>query len=693
MLKLENDVSAISAVTGEKANLNILEKLPLISPDVRKPSAPKRASTVQPLGRRKSSNVQPDTNGNRAAFSSMLPPPTKADSIPDYSRFKVWAQETISKQQNDINRLSDTLVRVEGEMGTFRDFMTEVRAELASNQEFQKKQIQSERGLAKVFGEVDQLQEHINVLDLELRGKSGQSLSKDIEIIISDMQQVIEKAYEVNDVKTEVQKLKTMVKDAGDAVQNTQRPDEANSLRLELQTLKIRLRIVEEAVNQASPPPSSTQNSAVFNTSALERVQSRPEAGKRLPRVEIQAPRSQRPPSSRGPGNQRESMAHAHDLITHLQSPNATTKESDDIPQNPSLKRKYSNIEKPSERPAGQEAPTKRRKTSRKSEDDKTLNGENGTGSSHVQFKASGPEIIDLLSPEREPSAILDEQAELDEDNPHGHKIGVNEEASQKFTLNDASHSASKATRGRPRKGSLRKTVSMNNLTTPAKAMLQDAPVLEPENHRPQSRNSRSSLKTLSGKTDRRSLRWSKQETSNKENEAPVPADQDVNYEALEQALTVEYSASERIQKANTRGSKQIRSNSVSSRLPNSQMNEQTSPDAPLPSIERDEQDKNHATYPESLSSDTGRPEVEKHSEAPTLEPEASTPTAVTDAPLNSSKPFICEVCGKGYSGQAWLNNVSLLHSFITMPNEIYSINALRSVARRTLLDRRDGPS
>ena len=632
-------MSAISETTGEKARLNLLESLPLINPNAQKPAVPKRASTVQPLGR-KASNLQPQMNGKHAAFGSMPPPPSKMKSTPDFSEFKAWAQDAISNQQKDIDRVSGTLLHIEGEMQMFKKFMKEVRTELATGREFHQNQIQDRDGLVKVSGELGQLQTQVNSMDQEFRGKSGGSLSRDIEIIISDMLQVSEKANEVDGLKADVEQLKTNVKGVEDVVQVGQIPSEVDNLRLELQALKSRLESVQEAVNQAPSPPTSTQQASISNRPLSERIQGRSQAGKRLSRVEIHVRPSEQPINP----------------TTNLETPTPAQEDFEDGLPNPSLKRKYGNIEKSSVAPADQETeepslPTKRRRVTRKSEiENSSQTVENGSGSSGVRFQSPGPEIIEILSSERGSSPILGEHTETGGINSATDNPQVDKQPHSKATPDDATNSASNAPRGRPRRESLRKTASMNNLATPSTVPLQDPAALEMANSRRQSRDSRGVLITSSGKVDGRSLRRSRVSHSNKENETPVQTDQDTDNGADQQP-------SERIQKANpesARGLRRTRSNPKlqSAGLKKDRAGGEPSQDAILPSIERDELDEIQVT-----NTDAPAANIEKASEAQTVEPESSTPTTAKPA---SEKPFKCESCGKGYTSLPWLNKVSI---------------------------------
>lgn len=612
--------------------LNILESLPLINPNAQQPPVPKRASTVQPIGR-KASNTEFQINGNQASSGSMPPPSSRVKSTPDFSEFKAWAQDAISTQKMDIDRVSGTLIHIEEEMQTFRSFMKEVRTELATGRESHQKLIQDQDGLAKVSGKLGQLQTQVTSMDQEFRGKSGESLSRDIEIIISDMLQVSKKANEVDDLKMEVHQLNSQVKGIEDVVQVTQVPSEVENLRIELQILKSRLESIEGVVNQA-PPPKPTRQPASSEESLSQSTQGRPQIAKRFPRVEIHV----KPPEQ--PSNP----------ITNPKSRAPTSEDLEDGPHNPYLKRKYGDIEK-SSAPADQEAeepslPTKRRRVSRKSVLQKfSQNVEHASGSSRVHFKSPGPEVIEILSSERGSSPRLGEATESGGINSARENPRVNKQQPLKATLNDASNSDAKAPQGKSRKGSVRRTASMNSLVTPSTVAVQDAIGSESVPFNLHSRDSQGALITTSGKVDRRSLRY-KTSHSNKENKIPVQGDQDMNRGVVQQDVS-ENQASERIHKAHsasaglkrTRSTPNLRPSGVTKDLASGE----PSADAPLPSIERDELD---------------RIQAEKASEAQTVEQTSSKSAA---AKPTKEKPYRCESCGNGYTTASWLKQVSAL--------------------------------
>jgi hypothetical protein len=545
-------MSVISETTGETAKPNVIKSLPISKAGTQKVS--KRASTIQPLGR-KTSSVQPDMNGHHSAFDSMPPPSISRSSVPDYSEFKAWAQEVIGNQQRDIDRVSNTLHHIEGEMQTFRDFMTEVRLELAANLEPRQNLLQDRDDLIKVSGELRKLQNHVEAMDnAEVRGISGESLSRDIEIIISDMLQVSEKAHEVDGLKAEFQQLKSQVAGIAESTNPAPISNEIEDLRLELRTLQSRLKLAEEAVDQGPPPPTvptvpeavsekpspmtstilntipknsppitSTVPGAISKTAPLKVTRAILQAEKRHPRVEIPVRREHLKPQG-GQDLQVEQEIQARSETDRVESPVLPIEVPEDIPQDSSSKRKHNEFEQSSVNPnepiSEPVPPRKRRKISQKSQIDISLR--NTENEPHVRFQSPRREVIEIPSFEREASPILGDYTE----NYAMDDVDVDYQPASKRTLQSTATLSSNTSEGRPKRQSLRRTASMSNLSTQASATLDDLPDLEPRKPRRRpslnivhKRDAEGNIIKPSGEVDKRSLRFKNAE---KRDEIPI---------------------------------------------------------------------------------------------------------------------------------------------------------------------------
>jgi hypothetical protein len=515
-------MSVISETTGEATKPIVIKSLPISKASTQKVS--KRASTTQPFGRMTSS-VQPEMNENHSAFGSMPPPSVNRNPVPDYSEFKAWAEDVIGNQQKDIDRVSNTLHHIEGEMQTFRDFMTEVRMELAANLEPQQNMLQDRDNLVKVSGDLRRLQNHVEAMDAqEARGKSGESLGRDIEIIISDMLQVSEKAHEVDGLKADIEQLKDVVVGIAELSQPVPASTEIDDLKLELRALQSRLKSAEEAIKQGPTPPTiSKMPSTISKKPPSKATRASSRAGKRHPRVEIPV-RREHLQALGGHDLQvepevqiRSDTVRAEPLILPIEGP-------ENIPQDSSLKRKHNELEQASVAPEEilpQTAPPrKRRRVSQKSQIE--ISARTAENEPHVRFQSSKREVIEIPSSDRGASPMIGDYTE----NYAMDDVDVDYQPSSKRFQQSAVILPSSLSEGRPKRQSVRRTASMSNLSTQAPVPLDGLPNLEPPKPRRRpslnivrKRDADGNIIRVSGEVDKRSLRFKNAE---KRDETPV---------------------------------------------------------------------------------------------------------------------------------------------------------------------------
>jgi len=517
-------MSIISETTGEKTTPIVIKSLPLSKAGSQKVS--KRASTIQPLGR-KALSVQPEMHDNHSALGSMPAPSISRNSVPDYSEFKAWAQEVIGNQQKDIDRVSNTLHHIEGEMQTFRDFMMEVRTELAAHLEPRQNIFQDRDNLARVSEELRKLQEQVEAIDgQEIRGKSGESLSRDIEIIISDMLQVSEKAHEVDGLNAEIQQLKSQVVGMPGFANSAPTSTDIDDLRLELRSLQSRLKLAEEAVKQG-PPPSTTMPDAVSKKLPPKATSTISQVGKRHPRVEILV-RREHLKTHGGHSLQAEPEIRARSEINRVESPVLPIEVLEDIPQHSSLKRKHNEVEQSSVAPSVSTEETfpeppparKRRRVSQKSQ----IESSSRTTENELHVRSSSPrrDVMEIPSSDRGISPILGEYTQ----NYAMDNVDVDYQSSSQRVPQNTATLPSNSSEARPKRQSVRKTASMSNLYTEASASLYGLTDLEPRKPRRRpslnivhQRDSDGNIIKPSGEVDKRSLRFKNAE---KRAETPV---------------------------------------------------------------------------------------------------------------------------------------------------------------------------
>jgi hypothetical protein len=120
----------------------------------------------------------------------------------DVAKFKSWAEAAINTQQEDIGRLSRSVDRIERDMRLFKDFMEEVRTELASNRQLQEQE--SGEGLASVSAELDALRQQVNSNPRPVSRGSFEISNRSLDIIAKDVQLVGRKVDEIDELKREL---------------------------------------------------------------------------------------------------------------------------------------------------------------------------------------------------------------------------------------------------------------------------------------------------------------------------------------------------------------------------------------------------------------------------------------------------------------------------------------------------------
>jgi hypothetical protein len=157
------------------------------------------------------------------------PKPLAQETVPlsELTSLKSWAENAITSQQRDIDRISGTLGRIEKGMQSFKEFMEEIRTELASNRQVQNHA--SEEDLVLVRKALDGLRLQIKSDRAETKSSSTQNaelLSQKLEIIVRNLQRVSAKANEVDDLKMEIEQLKARLHQAEDVAQTGIPPSE-----------------------------------------------------------------------------------------------------------------------------------------------------------------------------------------------------------------------------------------------------------------------------------------------------------------------------------------------------------------------------------------------------------------------------------------------------------------------------------
>jgi len=117
----------------------------------------------------------------------MHPPPVQDDIRRDLQKLKSRTDKAISSQQKDIDRISATLERIEKGMTSLRDFMNEVRTELAIT----KQESLTDEDLADIRREVKVVRDEVKCYKQEHHGPMQTALN-DIQQNLAELHQGIE---------------------------------------------------------------------------------------------------------------------------------------------------------------------------------------------------------------------------------------------------------------------------------------------------------------------------------------------------------------------------------------------------------------------------------------------------------------------------------------------------------------------
>ncbi|KAF4636891.1 hypothetical protein G7Y89_g1180 [Cudoniella acicularis] len=593
-------MNVVVDATGEKAKISVLKSFSLTHDNPRKPSAARRASTAQPVAGRKSISAA-NSNGILSATGSMLPPQQQSH---DLASFKTWAQEAISTQKMDIERVSGALNWIEGEMQAFTDFMKETRAELKK--------------------------EPTAAQESELGPRnSHKSSSGSCQVRSEDMIQVNDKASQVDDVKVELKKLKNLVngvekataQNITDLQTGQSTSDGIAGLRGELQELRTRLKLFEQTIDSVETEHQKTEMRS--NQSMIHSGQE-PQTGRRMPRVEI-------PIKAGEHSEQRRKLSRPKKNAGTIDSPKLVQLFPDNAPG--TLKRKHRQM---NDSPAvaqeeDEEEPSllsKRRRVSEKvvQRDVPQTNG-NGSDQSHNLLKPQKPNVIEILSSDRGSPMLGEHESPKYPSNTE--ENGDITLPFSKIPLNDTPSSTSKPPEKRARRASLRKVASVNNLAASITAEPVMEPATEPRNRRRQSdafdnrrRDPNGLLVTPAGKVDGRSAYLAEQASE---------------------------SAGKRTPSSSKPHSADVSAKNNGSATDNE--NEIAEGEAVLQSIERDDEEVESETMDKPTPSDYPTPDS-----VPAATTGTSTPrTAAINKAKKGANTFKCTACSKDCSSLSGL--------------------------------------
>ena len=245
-------MNVVSEQSGDKAVISVQEKIPLLAPGAKKLPTVRRAATVQPTPRAQPSDSLVEYGKQKSANGNMLPPLAEDSSRKNLTKFATWAEDAINSQQKEIDHIGGAVARIEKDMKSFKEFMSEVRAELAATRATRKTQEDlKEEQLAWLREDLKELRQE--------NGDFQQDMMEELPSIHNELEQ-LRQELDSNNRFTDLPDLGSLqsidgVKGLkGSVMRIDHKFNEVDGLKMELERLQKRLSAIEE----------KRQNSFVF---------------------------------------------------------------------------------------------------------------------------------------------------------------------------------------------------------------------------------------------------------------------------------------------------------------------------------------------------------------------------------------------------------------------------------------------
>ncbi|KAG4435197.1 hypothetical protein IFR05_009305 [Cadophora sp. M221] len=217
------DMSVVTEEDGDKAKISILKCFPLSIAASKKPAGTGRAATIQPSPRIQHSGLGTPVHLHKSVVSrtpcpddrlSLLPPSV---TVSEVTKFKTWAEDAINSQQKDIDRISRTINGIKQDMRLFKNFMIEVRSELASSRHQQLPDPIGEEDLSALREDLDGLRQQVKENGQAISKVSGELPSRSLQDIAQDVEKVSQKVSKVDGLKSELERMRARVKSLEDS--------------------------------------------------------------------------------------------------------------------------------------------------------------------------------------------------------------------------------------------------------------------------------------------------------------------------------------------------------------------------------------------------------------------------------------------------------------------------------------------
>ena len=193
----------VSERTGKEVEPSVLKTFPLTVAGMKKPQAFRRAATAQPSSMQapglldrpiRRQSVMPSGNTHQLSQPA-------AESENDLMKFRTWARNAITSQQNDIDRIQGAVSRLERMINSFQDFMVEVRNEMTVGT--QSRDQMNEEALAPIREDIMFLRKHIRTTEHRVAVSLGD--------VTDGVQKPSSEVNEFNGVTEELQYLKRRI--------------------------------------------------------------------------------------------------------------------------------------------------------------------------------------------------------------------------------------------------------------------------------------------------------------------------------------------------------------------------------------------------------------------------------------------------------------------------------------------------
>jgi hypothetical protein len=224
-------MNVVSEQTGDEVAVSVQQKIPLVKPGTKKRLMDRRAATMQPMMRHQTRLVE---QVEPSSVNGTMGPTTQDVQRNGTVRSSSWVEDALKSQQKDVDRISGSLAHVENHIQSFKDFMVEVRAELAANRATRKtqeelnqaqlswtqedlKELREEIGgfkqdlreevIPDIRHQLDQIREEIDSHDRTTGYPNGSDLSASLAKFEGELLEIRRKSYEIDKLKTDLQRL------------------------------------------------------------------------------------------------------------------------------------------------------------------------------------------------------------------------------------------------------------------------------------------------------------------------------------------------------------------------------------------------------------------------------------------------------------------------------------------------------